>query len=370
MEHAIGMKKLGIEFDILAYNTLKKTWVLSNENLSKFEKAKPEVDIILKKARNIYYPFSFIYNFILLLAFFIKNKKKYSFIHARADYTAFLCILTKPFHNLPVYWDCRGDSMSELKDNLSRKNILIRLVGKFYFVVFLRIVVYVNCKKSDGAIFVSRALYNLFAAKLKTNDFQIIPCPVSEAKFFFDSELRFKMRNELNISAEKKVYLYSGSMIAYQSLKEQYEQYDLLLKDLNNIIIIATSDPDIAKVYFKKLISERFIITSVSFEQMNSYYNLADFAFLLRENKQLNFVASPTKFGEYCLTGIPVIMNDTVNQAYEIAGNLGNYVSYEDAINIPLTIDERKTIAIKARDFYSREVLNLKYLELYKRNIL
>lgn len=366
LEHAKGMKEFGVEFDILTYDTLEKTWELSNNNLLKFKQTNPDVTIILKKARNIYYPFSLFYNLILLIFFFIKNKEEYSFIQARADYTTFLCILAKPFHKLPVYWDCRGDAVSELKDSLSRKNILIKIIGNLYLVSFDRFAVYLNCKKCDGAIFVSEALLDLFRNKLTTKNYQIIPCPVSEKKFFFDLELRLRMRDKLNISDNKVVYLYSGSMIAYQSLQEQYEQYYFLLKNSENIIIIATSDPDIAKEFFKDLHSERLIITSVSFEEMNSYYNLADFSFLMREKKQLNHVASPTKFGEYCLTGLPVIMNDTVNQAYSVSRDLGNYVSSENISVNTFSNKERTEIAIKSKQFYSREVLNQKYILLYK----
>ena len=38
------------------------------------------------------------------------------------------------------------------------------------------------------------------------------------------------------------------------------------------------------------------------FYEINKYYNVADFAILIRSDRSLNHVASPTKFGEYCLT--------------------------------------------------------------------
>lgn len=368
LEHSKGLIKNGIECDILAFDTLNKTWKVSKDNLGRAKISNPDINIILKKGVNIYYPFSIFFNFILLFIFLLKNKDRYTFIHARTDYTAFLAILSKPFHNLPVYWDCRGDSVSELKDSLSRKNFLIKLIGFFYLVSFNRFVIYFVSKKCDGAIFVSEALLNLFKSKLVTSNYEIIPCPVSENLFFFDLNLRFSMRKEYNLTDENVVYLYSGSMVAYQSLDEQYLLYERLLENPLNVIIIATSDPEIATYFFKDLISKRLMITSVIFEQMNSYYNLADFAFLIREKKQLNYVASPTKFGEYCLTGLPVIMSDTVNQAYEFSNRLGNYVSVKDLSFNPISNQNRLEIANKSLGFYSREVLINKYLSLYSRN--
>lgn len=369
MEHAKGMKQFGVDFDILSYDTLNKTWELSNDNLLKFKKSDPGINVILKKGINIYYPFSSLYNLILLIGFLWKNKGVYSFIQGRADYTAFLCILAKPFHGLPVYWDCRGDAVSELKDSLSRKSGLIRLIGNLYLVTFDRLAAYVNCKKSDGVIFVSQALCDLFKSGLKTKNYQIIPCPVSEVKFFFDPQLRSEMRARLNIKPDEVVFLYSGSMIAYQSLQEQYDQYAYLLGSPKNIVIIATSDPEVAKEFFSELLSDRLIIVSVSFQEMNAYYNLADLAFLMREKKQLNYVASPTKFGEYCLTGLPVIMNNNVNQAYLVSMELGNYVSHQSIDFKSFSDEKRADISMKAQEFYSRRHLNQKYLELYKSDL-
>ncbi len=366
LEHVKDMANFNLTIDILSYDTFEKSWELSQKNLQKTIEKHPNIKITLKKAANIYMPFSSVYNLVLLISFLTKHRRKYDFIHARADYTAFLCILAKPFHRLPVYWDCRGDAVDELKDSLSRKGKLVRRIGNVYLVPFSRLSAYINTKFSYGAIFVSRALHALFQDKLRTKRYHIIPCPVSEQKFFFDPVLRAGMRQELNIKDNQVVYLYSGSMIAYQSLADQYKVYKGLLQKENNVIIIATSEPDKARDYFKDLIQDRFIITSVSFDKMNAYYNLADFAFLIREAKQLNFVASPTKHGEYCLTGLPVIMNDTVDQAREFSQAIGNYVAESGMETaMPLPDDVRKDIASRAVSFYSRKILNAKYIDLY-----
>lgn len=366
LEHSKGLKKSGIEFDILSFDTLAKTWELSKNNLGKAKITHPDVNIKLIKAMNIYYPFSLFVNFILLVSFFKKNKKNYSFIHARTDYTTFLCILTKPFHNLPVYWDCRGDNVSELKDSLSRKNLFVRLIGNFYLVNFERIIIFLNCKLCDGAIFVSQALFELFKNMLVTKNYEIIPCPVSEKLFFFDSRLRLTMRNKFKFDDKNIVYLYSGSMVAYQSLQVQYLLYKRLLQNPENIIIIVTSDPEIAVDYFKNLNSNNLIILSANFEEMNHYYNLSDFAFLIREKKQLNFVASPTKFGEYCLTGLPVIMNDTVDQSLQYSKELGNYVNWDVSRFNKFGLDKRDEISSKAKFYFSRIELNKQYINLYQ----
>ena len=71
LEHSKGLIKNGIECDILAFDTLNKTWKVSIDNLGKAKFSNPDINIILKKGVNIYYPFSVCFNFILL---FILNK--------------------------------------------------------------------------------------------------------------------------------------------------------------------------------------------------------------------------------------------------------------------------------------------------------
>jgi hypothetical protein len=366
LEHSIGMKNYEFDIDILSYNTFSKSWNLSKANHSYINQTLPNIKLFLFKALNIYNPFSYLYNSILLIIFFLKNKNVYKLIHARADYTAFLCILTKPFHKLPVIWDCRGDSISELQDSLSRKNIVVNFFGNFIFVNINKIICRFNSKYCDGAVFVSDALFQMYRQVLYTKYIEIIPCPVPEEKFYYSLTLRNEMRKLHSIPKETKVCLYSGSMIAYQSIGEQIELYRNLLLFPDVLIIIATSEPDLAKLHFSDFLSNRFKILSVKYEEMNSFYNMADFSFLIRDNKILNNVASPTKFGEYCLTGLPVIMNDTVYQSLQISKLLGNYISHFDSSLNVLSNSRRQEIADASINIFSRKFLNQKYMKLYK----
>lgn len=367
LEHIKEMKNYGIEFDILSYNTESKIWKKSIQNLEIINRLNPNLIIILKRGINIYYPFSGLINYFLLLFFMINKRRVYEFIHARSDYTTFLCLLVKKIIKLPVVWDCRGDSLSELEDALSRKNKIIQFLSRFSLLPMQRHKTDVVCKKANAAFFVSDALFELYCNKLITNNIQIIPCPVYEKIFYFDKKLRSEKRKKMGFDLDKTVFLYSGSMVNYQSLDLQFNEYKNILKDKNQIIIYATSNPISAETYFNNFAKNQFIIISVPYTEMNSFYNVADFAFLLRDKKKLNWVASPTKFGEYCLTGLSVIMNDTVQQATINAHKVGNYVSFEEKIFLKKTDDQRSHFAKLAKELYSREVLNIKYQDLYNK---
>lgn len=367
MEHSLSMRRNGICFGILTFETFKKERAASERNLDNNRKKYPNVGIELQSGANIYLPFSTLLNAFLLVKYLLANRGEFSFIHARADYTAFLCLLTKPLHGLPVVWDCRGDAVGELKDSLSRKSTLLRATLGTVLVQRQRLMAAVCRRFADGAIFVSDALRKQ-QAPLATPNYAVVPCPVPETKFFYHEAVRRESRAKHQIDAAEQVFVYSGSVVAYQGLAGQLALYQNLLAIPGNVIFFATSGPEEARAYFHALPTQRFRVINVSYDQMNEIYNLADFAFMMREPKNLNWVASPTKFGEYCLAGLPVILNDTVQQASDNATQLGNYVHIDQVLQAePFSDEQRTAVAAAAKSIYARSASAYKYVDLYAR---
>jgi hypothetical protein len=366
--HAKAMRELGVNLDIVAFEPFRKAWGVSRNNLYNNIKSSPEISITLIKASNIYLPLANIVNFFIVL-FSIKKATKsnqYDFIHARSDYSAYICYLTQRFHKLPIIWDCRGDSVDELKDALSRKtNIFTRLYGKYLMFVQRKIVKHLRYKMKFG-VFVSDELFKTHFSGASHIVSKIIPCPVNDKYFYFDEKVRDRARRDLGYYESDNVFLYSGSMIAYQGIKKQVEVYrKVISSDSNARILIVTPDTQLAEELFLSLDQSKITILSSTFDKMNYYYNAADFAFLLREKKQLNHVASPTKFGEYCLCGLPVIMNDTVEQAYKYSKLIGNYCSVNETGYNKISYDARNAISIHALRYYSRSAVDNRYIDLY-----
>lgn len=138
VEHVMDMNRYNINMDILSYNLLKKTWITSNNNLTKFKNEK-NLNIILKKGVNLFIPILNLLNLFYFIRFIVKNKNEYQFIHARADYSTFIAILSKPVHKIPVIWDCRGDLISEISNTLSKKKFITRIIGKFILIPLIKI---------------------------------------------------------------------------------------------------------------------------------------------------------------------------------------------------------------------------------------
>lgn len=357
--HISEMKKIGIDIDVLSFNTENKILNTSLENKKILNKIFPNIKIHLIKSINIFYPLAFIYHSIQLL-FFLKSKK-FNFIHSRSDYSQFISLIVKPFVSTKFIWDCRGDSLDELKFAIEKKSLLIKLYSKLYLIPFQNLIINFCVNKSDGAIYVSEDLKKI--RLLKNKNFIVVPCTSSTNLFYFDELLRKKTRKELDFKFDEKVFIYVGSMVPYQS----FELFDEIFTKINQSkylkILVITNDINKAFQNFKKVKKSKLIIKSSSFYEMNKFYNAADLAILFRSARKLNNVASPTKFGEYCLTGLPVLMNDNVVQSLNFSKSIGSYRNLLSKNLFLRDSKERVLISEKSKNFFDRK----KYISFYKK---
>ena len=364
LEHVLALKKKGIHFDILSFNIENRIWKKSISNKEKIKEKFPFINIYLLKSINIFYPFAFIIHSISLLKFLWFSKVKYDFIHSRSDYTQFISLITKKIHKINSVWDCRGHSISEIIFALKNKNFIYKIYGNLYILPLFRTIIKYNSRKSDGIIFVSENLkfeINKIAKSIIKN-LIIVPCLVNETLFYFDALLREDLRNSLKIDQSQTVFIYSGSMVAYQSIEIQKILYKKILNDKNNILVILTSHIKEAELLFENINNKRLKIFSSDFNKMNEYFNLADFSILIRNNEMLNYVASPTKFGEHCMSGLPVIMNNTVKQAFDNSKKIGNYFHWKNSVFEKWSDSNRETASKKSKIYYSRK----KFIDIYK----
>jgi hypothetical protein len=364
LEHCIDLQKSDIEFEILVFNGYPRLWKTSVYNLCYYQEIY-SLPIRLQKALFIWIPFSFLYNSLLLLIFLIKNKKNYSFIHARTDYTAFTSYLLQPIHKLPVIWDCRGDSIDEIKLAISKKHSIYRFFS-FYFTVSQKLYLVLNKKFSKYTIFVSDALQELILGNnIKINSL-VVPCPVPEKLFYYSLDARQKKRNELGLSNSQLLFVYSGSMAGYQAI-------DLLVIFANKIsnmmhkLLILTTEIDVFNsLYRHKFDSNTVVVMNVNYEEITSYYSASDFGVLFRDERMTNWVASPTKFGEYCLAGLQVVHNENVQQINQFTRILENGVYANSDTFVKSTESRRIEIAERSKLLFGRVNSSKKYLKFYK----
>jgi hypothetical protein len=285
-----------------------------------------------------------------------------AFLHARADYAA---AVTGPWaqrRGVPMLWDCRGDSRAELRERLGKRMpAMLR-----YRLSLLDHEFRVAGKTCAGALFVTSHLREAMAAYLKGQPGWIIPCLAPEAEFFFDPVLRTQIRNKLSIAPDEMVYVYSGSLAAYQCFDETVAIFRTALNAGEKArLIVLTPEVDRARMICEDLPPSSLICTSVPHAEVNGYLNAADFGMLLRDSTPVNVVAFPTKFAEYAMTGLRVLLKEAPPACIEVAQDLGNYLPPGGRAS-PWTSAERGRCAGQAARRLGRRSAMPTYADVYK----
>ena len=220
-------------------------------------------------------------------------------------------------------------------------------------------------KISKKIIFVSNHLklkYLDYNIKINEKKIFVIPSTASKNLFFYSKNLRKKYRNKLKIKENTIVFIYSGSLKLYQNFNKTIDFFKKQYSIHNNIfLIVLTQNMKEAKEVVGK--DKNIIIKSVLYEQVNNYLNAADFGILIRNNDSTNFAASPTKFAEYCMSGLKVITTSSVRDYFKYSREKIKNIIEIDKFNILSKPNfDRKKIA----SFYIKEISRESYLSEYK----
>ncbi|MBW2569814.1 MAG: hypothetical protein BBJ57_01295 [Desulfobacterales bacterium PC51MH44] len=315
------------------------------------------------------YPFSSVRNAYIFWKKLRKYRPKFEFIHARTDYSTTVCAYLKLLRHFELIWDCRGDSEAEFLGRYNH-NLPLGVLLKWYQIINFRWRTAVASRACQKAIFVSKPLKELKARPFFKKKYAIIPSAASEKMFYFDKKLRKKMRQRLEYDECDKVIIYCGSMASYQCFPETVHLFDLLYqKDEKYKFLIITPQKDSAMNYLQCLPDGSWKIFSAKIIEVNSYLNAADYAVMLRNHNPINVVASPTKFAEYCLTGLPIIMTNSIQDSYNLAKRLGNLCAFgfDDKDNFVLqSVEDRMSIANTYQKILSKTSVAAAYSDIYQ----
>ena len=283
-----------------------------------------------------------------------------AFIHARADYAAAVCGPWGRDRGIPVLWDCRGDSRAELRERLGAS------VASRYRSALLERELRIAGASPTGALFVTQQLRDAMARYRRGQPSWIVPCLAPEAGFFFDPALRDRVRVELGLASDEAVYVYSGSLVAYQRFDETVAHVRAMLASGQRArLIVLTPEIARARQACSGLPSGSVICESVAHSLVNGYLNAADFGMLLRDSTPVNHVAFPTKFAEYAMTGLSIVMKEAPPACVAAARELGNYLPL-GAPGAASSAEERKRVAALAALRLGRRAAMPAYAEIYR----
>lgn len=291
---------------------------------------------------------------------------RFTHIHARTDYSAVAGSQLKKSIGAILIWDCRGDAAAELDYRADLQTGLASLS-----VPALRMALTRRMRNAahlcDRALFVSHPLHALVAGEIAGKPFAIVPSCASEAIFFYDPALRAAVRRELGIKDGTTVIVYSGGLQAYQRFDDCVDAFEEFRADTTAALFLVAS-PQAAKVselLASKFGAESWIARKATLREVNGLLNAADAAFLLRDDTPTNHSASPTKFAEYCLAGLRVIMSNAVKDSHRLAVEFGNLIDFDEEtghFSITNSTIAREEIAARARRALAKGV----HLDAYR----
>lgn len=356
LSHIRIMQEQGIaEFEVLAFDTTPELYERSAERQARAT-ALAQAPVWICNSSRPGSPFSISINSHDMHSIVRQFGKKFTHIHARTEYSVLCAHSLAKQTNARLIWDCRGDAAAEVSYRYVDDSYASKIKRKIRTRI-LRHRCKLAARACEQAIFVSTPLYQKMSPLLGDKPYEILPSSASSASFFYDPSVREATRSEMGIAPNRTVYVYSGSIKSYQRFDDTVEMFAHIHKnDPDALFLVIT--PNIAEALEKlgDIPESSFILRRVHISEMNALLNAADVAFMLRDSTPTNWVAAPTKFSEYCLTGLPVIMTDAVKGAYSMAAEYGNLVEVSD-IHAPIVVPE-----------ISRERVALAYIPVLSRH--
>jgi glycosyltransferase involved in cell wall biosynthesis len=203
-------------------------------------------------------------------------------------------------------------------------------------------------KISDKIIVVSEKLIKHKSGKYRLKSIMdktmIIYGAADSNHFYYSEEIRKRKREEWGI-INKIVLVYVGMLDKVWQIPDKIFQFaaDLKRSIPDLFFMIITPNIKIAEILCRKygLSKNDTMIEEATQDNLKEYLNASDFGLLLRENTLVNNVASPTKFAEYLLCGLPVIISEGIGDYSEftINKNVGivirnNDINFERIVSI------------------------------------
>lgn len=242
-------------------------------------------------------------------------------------------IMTSRLHRLvkkyslqtKVVVDIQGavEEKKEYSNSFIRKNIIYP-ISKISFANAVR--------NADAAFVVSDEIQDKCEKNLKNKvrglEYYKVRCgfetlaSVEEIKRF-----RSEFRNKHNITAETKVFCYSGYRAGWQKVDEIIEHFCQYDKFCDNCYFAFFCNTDAG---FEELLKEKFPRGNFCVGLLNpdNYFKSlcgCDVGYILRDYNETNRVAFPNKFSDYLSSGLIIALNDALPEPMRLISELPSH---------------------------------------------
>ncbi len=254
--------------------------------------------------------------------------------------------------NLKIISDIQGAVVDEYQYDigLSEPDVFARRMEQEERITF---------SSSDGLIFVSQAMRSHyekhFSCSLSSS--VIIPC-ATRADFTPDWSRRETLRRENGLD-NRFVICYVGAAETYQLPESMCRLFkNIQLRMPQAFFLIYSYQASVFEKYLRaeEIPPNCYKITSAPHDQIFDYLQMGDVGLLLRDESPVNLVASPLKFAEYLLCGLPVITTPYIGDfSHMVADNhLGHWVDLDAEAMSPALLEFLHDVHAHRVEYFQR----------------
>ena len=287
-------------------------------------------------------------------------------VHARNDHAAyFTSFAARLDRGIRYLFDCRGDNVSEFLNEARQTGLSDRETERG-----LRRIERIGAGAAAHAshvLAVSTVLRDRLVARhgIDPARISVVPCVADAEKFHLDEPERRRVRRELGFE-DRFVVVFPGRFGRWHYAEETCRVVrGLMDADPSVSFLILTPELEAAAEHARRLLLPgRYKILSAAHAEVPGYLCASDLGILLRAPDPLNEVACPTKFAEYVMSGLPVLISAGI-------GDCSGFVAQEAGGAVLPEPDPAAAVAalahIRAEDDVARRTRIAKAAERFAR---
>ncbi len=306
----------------------------------------------------------------------LRSGRRIRLIHARSAVSAALAVVLARVLRVPWVYDVRGLLAQEYADagHWSRRGLPFRVTEASERRLL---------RSADGLVFLTDRIRRELegSGRISTETpLAVVPCCVDTSIFAPDPEARHRLRRDLGYGANP-VLVYAGSLGSWYCMDEMLDFFEEARRQLPALqFLVLTMNPEIAQAALAARASARDVrVFKALPDDVPQYLAAADAGICFLRDSVSKRASSPTKYGEYLSSGLPVITNRWTGDAAQLGGARAWLLiasferkSYERAAHELREIlsrpdDARVAARRLAEREYSLETAIERYHELYGR---
>jgi len=248
-------------------------------------------------------------------------------VHCHGHYVARRALFASQlFPTIQILYDMRGLQAEEIEYLARKKGVYDQQIQRECETIrdFDRLILQ---RPSTHILCVSKALKDhiVYNYAIDESRVTVIPCGADPTVFHFSKELREQTRYSLGLKQAFIVVFTSANLEFSWNLPEAVAkifQAIMLVRPNAHLLFITRSKTQAEQILTRFLPKNNFTVLTLPHRDVARYLMAGDVGLLLREPDPLNAVASPVKFAEYMMCGLPSIITSGIGDTAEILTDL------------------------------------------------